>query len=243
MTELETIARAKMYLEKLANGINPLDDCPVPDDDVIQNVRLSRCFFYVSDLLRQVIENGGIQAPAPAGSRKQPFALTQEQRSRYPFSPEPVTVTVLAQRINDLTEGCAVTRLKTTAITSWLQSLNMLEEIELPGGHHHRQATQRGCSIGLANVERTTYTGTYTAVEYSEAAQHFVLDNLEAIVQYAQQVKEAENRPWTAEEDQTLRQLFLEGSSPAEAARVLHRRAASVRSRIKNLRLDPEDIG
>ena len=31
MTELETIARAKMYIDKLANGINPLDDTAVAE--------------------------------------------------------------------------------------------------------------------------------------------------------------------------------------------------------------------
>lgn len=35
MTELETIQRAKMYMDKLANGINPIDDTRVPEDDTI----------------------------------------------------------------------------------------------------------------------------------------------------------------------------------------------------------------
>ena len=60
MTELETLERAKMYMEKLANGINPIDGSMIPDEDVVNNVRLSRCFFYVADVLRQVIDNGGI---------------------------------------------------------------------------------------------------------------------------------------------------------------------------------------
>lgn len=65
MTELEKIKRARTYMEKLANGINPLDDTLAPDEDIINQVRLSRCFFFVSDVLRQVIENGGIGfAPA-----------------------------------------------------------------------------------------------------------------------------------------------------------------------------------
>ena len=59
MTELEVMQRAKMYIDKLANGINPIDDTAVSENDVINNVRLSRCFFYVSEILRQVIENGG----------------------------------------------------------------------------------------------------------------------------------------------------------------------------------------
>lgn len=62
MTELEKIERAKMYMDKLANGINPIDGTMAPDDDLINNVRLSRCFFFVSDVLRQVIENGGTKS-------------------------------------------------------------------------------------------------------------------------------------------------------------------------------------
>lgn len=42
MTELEKIERAKMYMDKLANGINPIDDTMAPDDDLINNVRLPR---------------------------------------------------------------------------------------------------------------------------------------------------------------------------------------------------------
>lgn len=61
MTELEKIERAKVYMDKLANGINPVDDSVVPEEDVVNNVRLSRCFFFVADVLEQVIENGGIQ--------------------------------------------------------------------------------------------------------------------------------------------------------------------------------------
>ena len=45
MTELEKIAYAKMFIDKLANGINPLDDSKIPDGDIVNNVRLSRCFF------------------------------------------------------------------------------------------------------------------------------------------------------------------------------------------------------
>ena len=69
MTELEKIEYAKSFIDKLANGINPLDDSPIPDNDIANNVRLSRCFFYVSDILRQVIENGGVQ-PAKVGNKE-----------------------------------------------------------------------------------------------------------------------------------------------------------------------------
>jgi hypothetical protein len=62
MTELEKIEYAKSFIDKLAEGINPIDNTPIPDGDIANNLRLSRCFFYVSDILRRVIENGGVES-------------------------------------------------------------------------------------------------------------------------------------------------------------------------------------
>ena len=59
MTELETMQRAKMYMDKLAQGIDPISDLELPEDSALNNVRLARCFFYVSGILDQVIRNGG----------------------------------------------------------------------------------------------------------------------------------------------------------------------------------------
>ena len=105
MTELEKIERAKTYMEKLANGINPLDDTEAPDEDIINQVRLSRCFFFVSDVLRQVIENGGI-GPAPVKPpkpRKCPFAIPIERRSRFAYSEVPISISEIGKRISSLT--------------------------------------------------------------------------------------------------------------------------------------------
>ena len=38
MTELEKIQRAKMYIDKMANGINPITDEQTVDDDTLNNV-------------------------------------------------------------------------------------------------------------------------------------------------------------------------------------------------------------
>ena len=60
-TELEIMIHAKTYLDKLANGINPLTDEVLPETDVVNQVRISRCLFFVSDVLRQVIDKGGLR--------------------------------------------------------------------------------------------------------------------------------------------------------------------------------------
>jgi len=47
MTENEKIQYAKAFIDKLARGINPLDDSFIRDDDIVNNVRISRCFFCI----------------------------------------------------------------------------------------------------------------------------------------------------------------------------------------------------
>lgn len=39
---------AKDWMQKLANGINPLDGTMIPDGDIVNNVHISRCLFYVA---------------------------------------------------------------------------------------------------------------------------------------------------------------------------------------------------
>ena len=45
MTELEIMQHAKDYLDKLAKGIDPLTGREVPEGEIINNVRISRCLF------------------------------------------------------------------------------------------------------------------------------------------------------------------------------------------------------
>lgn len=49
MTELEKMKYAKSYVKQLANGVNPLTGSPIPDGDLLNNVGISRCMFYVAD--------------------------------------------------------------------------------------------------------------------------------------------------------------------------------------------------
>lgn len=83
MTELEKIQRAKMYIDKIANRINPIDDTFVADSDVINNVRISRCLFYVSDVLRQVIDNNEVIGKTKA--LKKAFFLSDESIAKFIF--------------------------------------------------------------------------------------------------------------------------------------------------------------
>jgi len=177
MTELETMQRAKMYMDKLARGIDPISDQEMPEDSTLNNVRLSRCFFYVSDILGQVIANGGVIGAKPK-QKQYPFSITPEQIAAVPISQEPVRVTQLIQTIADTIQDPQMRKLKTTVITDWLMEKGFLEKRIGSDGKSLRLPTQAGIHIGLQIQHRMGKYGEYQAVYYSPAAQRFILDNL-----------------------------------------------------------------
>ena len=79
MIDVEKLNSAKAWIEKLANGINPLNDELVKDDDLINNVHISRCLFYVSELLGEI----NIGTSVERRSRK-PFFLSKNDAVNIP---------------------------------------------------------------------------------------------------------------------------------------------------------------
>ncbi len=181
MTELEMLERAKMYMDKLANGVNPLDDALIPDNDVVNQVRLSRCFFFVSDVLRRVIENGGVDTKHHG--KKIPFSLPYERRIAFSYSEVPVPISEIAKRINALKPSESMKNLNYSHITSWLMNTGMLQLQTTTDGKSTKRPTSAGNHIGITVEERAGTNGPYHVVVYDKEAQSFILDNLDAIIE------------------------------------------------------------
>ena len=170
MTELEKIEYAKSFIDKLANGINPLDDSTIKEDEVVNNVRLSRCFFFVSDILRQVIENGGVVSKKSRGKR---FSLSAEQSSRFNYSNVSIPISEIAKRINALLEDDEMKKISHRDLTKWLISLGMLKEVARSDGKNTKLPTEQGVAMGISTEQRTGQSGTYTVTLYNKEAHLF----------------------------------------------------------------------
>lgn len=101
MTELEKIEYTKGFVDKLAEGINPIDGTLIAEGDLLNNVRISRCMYYVSDILRRVIENGGTESKKPAKRGRAPFALDSSARRELTQADEPLRISQVTSLINE----------------------------------------------------------------------------------------------------------------------------------------------
>ena len=182
MIDLDKLQHAKNYIDKLAAGVDPISDTAMPGDAVLNNVRLSRCFFYVSDVLRQVIENGAdIKNVRPKKSLP-PFALPNELRAQIEISTSPVMIKNFTDKINASIDENAMQKLKVTALTIWLVDNGFLTE-EIINGKKHKKPTDKGTKLGISSEQRSEQYGGYTAVFYNEDAQRHIINNLDEIIE------------------------------------------------------------
>ena len=183
MNEIEKIEYAKLFIDKLANGINPLNDEQIPDDDIVNNVRLSRCFFYVSSILEEVIRKGGFNK-RHRRKEKEPFTITYEERSKFKYSQEPLTRTQIAEQLNILGFKEDSQKFSIKRLTNWLSLKGFIGEFEDPQGKKIKIATKEGNEAGITLVERNGKYGVYELLVFDINAQHFIIDNIDDILSY-----------------------------------------------------------
>ncbi len=189
MTELEKIAYAKSFIDKLANGINPIDGTQIRDTDVANNVRISRCFFYVSDILSRVIEAGGIEEKAEKKekqvriprSQRIPFALTLEQTENFECSKESVGTNELAKMIYIAANDERMEKLTYKRITAWLQNVGLLYDQDMGTGKTFKRPTEEGIRLGISIRTRVGKNGEFQMLVYNAQAQRFIVDNIASI--------------------------------------------------------------
>ena len=191
--DIRLAAHAKDYIDNLARGINPLTKENVADEDIINNVKISRCLFYVSDILGEVISNGGINAKREPKPKLDPLDLEKFDLNNYTYLIQPISVSVIAKKINELKPE-NMEKLKTTAITNWLVDINMLSVVQV-NGKNYKRPTANGESLGITMEQRDGQYGPYYAVLYNENAQRFIIDNLPAIIDggYNERQKKSES--------------------------------------------------
>lgn len=169
MTEHEKLRQAKQWIDSLAEGLHPVTGESLSPEDVVNDVRVSRCLFFVSEILRRQL----------AESKAEPLG-----RAAVPVSAKPISASELA-RLLQSAAGCPGSRtLRYADIVQWLLRAGLLREVTGPDGRVHKRPTPAGEWWGISVEERVGKSGVpYRVVVYNEKAQRLVADHLEAIAE------------------------------------------------------------
>lgn len=184
MTELEKLQRAKMYMEKLAQGIDPVSDMEIPEDSVLNQVQLARCFFYVSDVLGKFLVNG---AAFDRRAERPSFSITAEELARVRISQEPIRITRFTEQIYEAVADQERKKLNPPVITNWLLDQGFLVNQVGPEGKQQRIPSSMGLALGLSSQMCHGKYRDYLAVYYNAHAQRFILDHLQDMLAKSRQ--------------------------------------------------------
>ena len=170
--EIDKVKVAIDWIKNLANGINPIDGSVLSDSDIVNNVHISRCLFYVADLL----EEAEIQKTSSDKRYVKKFFLSPEDGARV-YITEKSTISVFVKEINKVIPG-NMKPLVASSVTNWLVRIGYLNEILKDDGHKTRIPSDLGKSIGITSEQKNGSNGEYTSIIYDANAQRFILDNL-----------------------------------------------------------------
>ncbi|MGM9791094.1 MAG: hypothetical protein ACI3Y4_01670 [Candidatus Cryptobacteroides sp.] len=168
----DKIKTAKEWIQKMANGINPIDGSIIPSEDIVNNIHISRCLFYVADILDDVIKKS-------SKGRKDyelDFNLNAELKSKVKIF-DKTGIAVFVREINKVIPD-NMRPIRYSKIINWLISNKYLEENE-----KKKIPTDTGKAIGISAGIKEGPNGTYWAVEYTSSAQRFIIDNINSIAE------------------------------------------------------------
>lgn len=177
LTDNNKLQTAKDWILKLANGINPLDDSQIKDDDIVNNVHISRCLFFAAEIIGSSIQKNAKKEK----DNKLEFNISTEDLNKVYIS-EKTGISNFVKEINKLIPD-NMKPISYTKILAWLVSNGYMEEVIKEDGGKTKLPTEAGRAIGISTEMRDGSNGRFLFVVYNANAQRFILDNIYAIIE------------------------------------------------------------
>lgn len=178
MKKLET---AIIYLQRIADGNNPINNLPAEEDSVLNNPNVIRCMFFVKEVLEEVKRNNGYIGKKAKKGAKLEFPTSTLDSFVYK---EDKAITRFVEQLNESVNADIYQKVKYRSILQWLKLNGFLKEeysqefnktITLP--------TDFGLKIGIRVERKTSSSGNeYLTVIYGKPAQEYIVKNLKEIL-------------------------------------------------------------
>ena len=178
--DLEKVETALTFVERIADGKNPINNDMADADDVMNDPIIIRSMFFVKDVLAELKDNNGIIGKT-GGNKKKEFPIETLDSFRYS---EVKTITRLTEQLNSGIDESVYKKLSYRTITDWLKKEGYLIETEDSKlGKKVTLTTEKAQAIGITHSLQTSMSGnSYYRIEYDRTAQEIVVQNLPSML-------------------------------------------------------------
>ena len=184
VVDTKKLETAILYLQRMTEGHNPVNNMPVDEDSVIMNPNVVRCMSFVKEVLEELRQNDGYIGRRPRRDKdrnKADYPLEALKAFQYM---EDKSITNLVTQINSLADMTIYKRINYKMITPWLKQNGYLLDEEDGNGKKRTVVTDKGREIGIKSELRQGENGRkYVYITYGQKAQEFLVANRDVILQ------------------------------------------------------------
>lgn len=178
MKKLET---AITYIQRIADGNNPVNNMPAEEDAVLNNPNVIRCMFFVKEILEEVRRNNGFIRKRTQSSGKKEFPMEVLKSFSYR---EDKAISKFVEQINEPVDENVYQKLSYRPISQWLKLNGYLaEEFSQEFDKKITLPTEKGLQIGIRAERRSNASGMdYMLLIYGRQAQEYIVQNMGVIL-------------------------------------------------------------
>ena len=184
MFDKSAIEQAKEYIKEMANGINPLTGEVVLDNDLINDVKISRCLFFVSEVLDEycdLLEKAMKKVKRSSRIKKSNFYATYEDLADFNYSSGPMYLSDIIKEINQCFQKENMKKITFKALSNWLVINGYLTLSVREDGKNEKLPTPLGEELGIKAIQKHYNNRKYHLCLYDINAQRFIIENIEEI--------------------------------------------------------------
>jgi hypothetical protein len=175
-SEFDKIEKAKVVLQKIANGINPITGEIFEKDNFLNNPKIIRCFYFVSEILDNVL-NGKYR-----DLNLTTFYITPEDKNKVKFPQENIGVNQFSNCINASIDLSRSKKLTGVELNKRLKKMGILSEIKTAEGKTRTTVNQNSSKYGF-ETEVRIYNGVESErVFINDFGKKYLLENIEKIM-------------------------------------------------------------
>lgn len=179
--DMKKLNTAILYLQRIADGNNPVNNMPAEDDAVLNNPNVIRCMYFVKDILEEVRRNNGYIGKRAGKSDKPEFPM--EALAAFTYR-EDKPISKFVEQINEPVDDNVYKKLTYKPILQWLkQNGFLIEQFSQEFSKNITLPTEKGDQIGIRTERTRSAKGVdYLLIIYGKQAQEYIVKNMEDIL-------------------------------------------------------------
>ena len=169
------------YVERIADGCNPVNNVPLENNDILNNPNIIRCMYFIKDVLEEVQRNDGMIGGKVGKEPVLPFPIEILDSFIYV---EDKSITHVLNQVYEPIANMNVKKVSVTKITAALKEEGyLLDEPNPETGKTRKVPSMRGRELGIYTVEREYNGRIYESVTYNQDAQKYVVELIRKLVE------------------------------------------------------------